>query len=82
MGAVTSSEMVTNKMDEQECAIPGAMVALSKVFNCLACRWLGQPVSTLCMAGRNGLAWYIHWLARDQGRYTVGSHQQCEDFVF
>jgi hypothetical protein len=39
-------------------------MALSKALTCLACRWLGQQVSTWQVE----MGWPdIHWLARDQG---------------
>jgi hypothetical protein len=40
-------------------------LALCKALNCLACSWLGQPVSTWQV--EMGCWPDIHWLARDYG---------------
>jgi hypothetical protein len=43
---------------------------MSKAVNCLACCWLGQPVSTWQVE----MGWPdIHWLAGDQGEWAGGS---------
>jgi hypothetical protein len=43
---------------------------LSKAVHCLACCWLGQPVSTWQVE----MGWPgIHWLAGDEGEWAGGS---------
>jgi hypothetical protein len=40
------------------------ILRMKKVLNCLACRWLGQLISTWHVE----LGWPgLHWLARDEG---------------
>jgi hypothetical protein len=54
------------------------MLALSKALNCLACRWLDQPVSVwqveMGWSGR-------HRLARDQGG-LVAAISNVNEWVF